>query len=177
MVHLSNGIIKAEIAELGAELQSLQKGDVEYLWDGRPEYWNGRAPILFPICGGLADDEYEYDGKRYTLAKHGFARSKKFTVESAGRDFAVFVLRDDEKTRESYPFAFEFRARFALVGDAGDRLHSDKQKRCPHAVSVGAHEAYVCRGHPSHELVLSSPSSWGQTCCTATCSVTRPSDS
>lgn len=163
MVHLSNGIIKAEIAELGAELQSLQKGDVEYLWDGRPEYWNGRAPILFPICGGLADDEYEYDGKRYTLAKHGFARGKKFTVESAGRDFAVFVLRDDEKTRESYPFAFEFRARFALVGDTlvTDYIVTNKND-VPMPFSVGAHEAYVCpEGIAAYELVFEQPEQLG----------------
>lgn len=156
MIKLTNGIISTEITELGAELQSLKKGDVEYLWDGRPEYWSGRAPILFPICGGVADDKYEYDGKAYTLPKHGFARKKSFTVESAGSDFAVLLLRDDEETREGYPFVFELRARFALVGDTlvTDYIVTNKDTK-PMPFSVGAHEAYVCpEGISEYELVF-----------------------
>jgi len=156
MIKISNGIISAEIAELGAELQSLIKGGTEYLWDGRPEYWSGRAPILFPICGGLDGDEYEYDGKCYKLPKHGFARRKEFTVEAAGADWAVLLLRDDEETREGYPFAFEFRARFTLIGDTlvTDYIVTNKDTR-PMPFSVGAHEAYACpEGISEYELVF-----------------------
>lgn len=154
MIKLSNGIISAEIASLGAELQSLKKGSVEYLWDGRPEYWTGRAPIMFPICGGVTNDEYEYDGKRYTLPKHGFARKKKFTVESAGSDFAVLLLRDDADTRSGYPFTFELRARFALIGESlvTDYIATNCGDK-PMPFSVGAHEAYVCpEGISEYEL-------------------------
>ena len=53
MVVLNNGIMSAEIREVGAELRSLKKDGVEYMWAGRPEVWQGVAPLLFPICGGF----------------------------------------------------------------------------------------------------------------------------
>ncbi len=159
MIKLSNGIISAEITAMGAELQSLKKGSTEYLWDGKPEYWSGRAPILFPICGGVTNDEYEYDGKRYTLPKHGFARKKKFTVESAGSDNAVLLLLVDEETRAGYPFDFELRARFALIGETlvTDYIVTNCSDK-PMPFSVGAHEAYACpEGITGYELVFEKP--------------------
>ena len=55
MVHLRNELLAIEVSELGAELQSIKavENNVEYLWQGDPDIWSGRAPILFPIVGAL----------------------------------------------------------------------------------------------------------------------------
>jgi hypothetical protein len=39
----------------GAQLSILRDpSGRELLWDGNPAFWNGRAPLLFPIVGTLA---------------------------------------------------------------------------------------------------------------------------
>lgn len=82
---------------------------------GDPASWAGRAPLLFPIVGRLANDAYRHGGQTYVLPKHGFARTAMFDVVHQAGDAALFRLRDDAATRGAYPFAFELDARFALA--------------------------------------------------------------
>ena len=53
MTILSNDILTVEVSAHGAELQSIRKGDVEYLWQGDPAFWGRRSPVLFPIVGSV----------------------------------------------------------------------------------------------------------------------------
>src|SRR5258706_9044291 len=55
----------------------------------------GGNPILFPICGPLAEGSYEIDGKSYAMKQHGFARNLPWTVinEEAGEKAAALTLR------------------------------------------------------------------------------------
>ena len=47
-VVITNGDLTATISTLGAELQSLtDSAGREYMTDGDPAFWSGRAPILF----------------------------------------------------------------------------------------------------------------------------------
>ena len=47
---LKNQFLEVSVASLGAELQSIKDSNgKEYLWDGNPEFWGRRSPILFPI--------------------------------------------------------------------------------------------------------------------------------
>jgi galactose mutarotase-like enzyme len=82
MITLNNGLWGARIAEIGAEMKSLMdlSSGQEYVWNGDPAWWNGSAPILFPVIGGLKAGEYSYEGKSYTLPSHGFARGSEFAV-------------------------------------------------------------------------------------------------
>ena len=82
MVVLDNGAVRAEIAELGAELRKITVNDEERLWSGDENVWSGVAPTLFPICGGIKDDKFIYKGTEYLLEKHGFARKSNFIVEA-----------------------------------------------------------------------------------------------
>lgn len=57
------------------------KDGVEYLWQGNPEYWSSQAPVLFPICGSLRDDEAIYrpsSRPHFTgvIPRHGLVRKK-----------------------------------------------------------------------------------------------------
>ena len=47
---IKNDKITAQISDKGAELMSVIKDGVEYIWQGNPEYWSGRAYNLFPTC-------------------------------------------------------------------------------------------------------------------------------
>ena len=60
---ISNGNITAVCSSAGAELISLKNSDgKEFLFRDK-NIWDFSSPILFPICGGLKDDIYLYEGK------------------------------------------------------------------------------------------------------------------
>ncbi len=116
LITIKNDHLTAVISTYGAELQNLFDRDgKEYIWQGDPSVWSGRAPILFPICGGLKNDRYTLGGKEYELSKHGFAKRNEFSVFSKAQDSAVFLLRENEDTLRSYPFKFELLVSFKLI--------------------------------------------------------------
>ena len=78
----------------------------EYIWNGDPAWWNGSAPVLFPVIGGLKAGEYSYEGKSYKLPSHGFARGSEFAVTRTGGDSAELTLMSSPKTLAAYPFDF-----------------------------------------------------------------------
>lgn len=145
MITLKNGVLSVEISEKGAEMQSIAVKGEERLWNGDPAFWTGRAPVMFPICGGLPDDRFTYRDREYVLKKHGFAKNMIFEVEKASEHMAVFVLRSSKETLEMYPWEFEFRVVYSLRG-AGVKIDYEAinlSKETMYA-SVGAHEAYAC---------------------------------
>jgi len=102
----------------GAELRRIVDGaGRDLLWDGDPAFWTGRAPILFPIVGGLNGGEYRLDGVSYTLPKHGFARHSRFAPVATSGSGVTFRLTDSEVTRAVYPFAFVLDVAFWVEGD------------------------------------------------------------
>ena len=48
---ISNHSLQLVLSDIGAELQSIEKDGREYLWNGDPQYWPERSPILFPYVG------------------------------------------------------------------------------------------------------------------------------
>ena len=73
-VTLSSAVLTAQVDPLGAQLSVLRdQAQRDLLWNGDPQYWKGRAPILFPVVGAVKGGHYTFDGKEYPLAKHGFA--------------------------------------------------------------------------------------------------------
>lgn len=144
-VLLKNSALAVEISSFGAELQSVKKRGVEYLWNGDPGVWADRAPVLFPICGSLKGGKYEYQGREYFLGQHGFASKCHFEIEDLSEDRAVFLLKSTEETRKSYPFDFELRVCYALVGNAIDVAYLVTNKTDGEMYfSIGAHEGYFC---------------------------------
>lgn len=157
MVTLKNEVMTVEIRELGAEIQSVKAYGVDYFWNGDPAWWSGHAPVLFPICGRLRNNQYRYEGKTYEMFCHGFAKESEFDVASLTETEAVFALRDSEKTRAQYPFSFEFRVTYALEGDrlVVKYAIANLMKDTVLPASVGSHEAYMCpEGIPAYEVVF-----------------------
>ncbi|MEL7035453.1 MAG: aldose epimerase [Cyanobacteria bacterium J06592_8] len=79
----------------------------------------GGIPILFPICGNLPEDAYQYNGRRYKLQQHGFARNLPWTVtnQAATDDAAItLTLTSNGETRSVYPFDFQLEFTYKLKG-------------------------------------------------------------
>ncbi len=147
MVVLDDGLLRLEVAPLGAEMRSLRRrgAPVEYLWQGDPAVWPYRAPHLFPIVGRLKGDAFVYAGRTFRLGQHGFARDKMFAVAEATRTAARFVLRDDAETTASYPFAFRLGVDYRLGGGAVEIAYEvENSGVIEMPFSIGAHPGFRC---------------------------------
>ena len=105
---LKNELITIKVDSKGAELRSLMDNysGKEYMWCGDATYWGRVSPVLFPVVGAYKDKECRYMGKTYSLPQHGFARDMEFALKEKTEDTIWFSLKDDENTRENYPFGF-----------------------------------------------------------------------
>ncbi|KAA8615154.1 aldose 1-epimerase family protein [Salipiger aestuarii] len=115
-IHISSEALSVTVAAMGAELQSLRLNDAELLWQGDPAWWNGRAPLLFPIVGLARDDKLAFAGDVFHMPKHGFARRTLFDLAAADDTSCRHVLRDSTATRACFPFAFELAAIHRVEG-------------------------------------------------------------
>ena len=145
MIKISNGILALSVDEKGAQMRSLsdERTGREYLWQTDPAVWNRTAPILFPAVGKMYKDSYLYGGKSYPMPKHGFLRDVEFAPEILSEDYLVLAYSPDEKIKESYPFDFEFLAKFALDGHALVFAYEVENKgRETMYFSLGAHPGF-----------------------------------
>ncbi len=143
MITLKNQQLTVQIAELGAEIKSVVCNEKEYMWNARAEVWGNSAPICFPICGGLKEDKFIFEGREYTLNKHGYGKFTEFEVEEACDNRAVFLHRSNEETKVKFPFDYELRVIYT-VSDNSLKIEynvknlSGKTMYC----NIGSHEAY-----------------------------------
>src|SRR5262245_19506796 len=108
LTRIASPSLSADINPLGAQLFALRDRDGrELLWNGNPKVWKGRAPILFPIVGSLAENQYRLDGKVFSLPRHGFARDRLFSLIDSTPTSAIFRLAWDDETFRVYPFRFQ----------------------------------------------------------------------
>ncbi|HEX3914062.1 MAG TPA: aldose 1-epimerase family protein [Steroidobacteraceae bacterium] len=114
---LTGGELCAAVDPYGAQLSLLQDADGrDLLWNGDPQLWAGRAPLLFPIVGVLAGGRYRLGSESYALSRHGFARDRLFSVESSDAASASLRLRADDSTLQIYPFQFQLDLHYACLG-------------------------------------------------------------
>jgi galactose mutarotase-like enzyme len=144
-VTITGGSYRAVISETGAELKSLVDlaTGQEYMWSGDPAWWNGVAPVLFPVIGGMKDGGFSWEGRQYKMGSHGFARGSQFSVASSSADAVEFELASSAKTRESYPFDFRLRAGFTLERSGlAVRYQVTNTGRSRMYFSLGSHPAF-----------------------------------
>lgn len=117
LTRLENAHLTVEISSLGAELQSLTSKDGHpFLWNGNAQFWGGRSPILFPIVGKAPEDTVLVDGMPYSMAQHGIARRREFTLTSATNDACRYTLAASDETKAIYPFDFSLALEYQLAG-------------------------------------------------------------
>ena len=144
---LSNGIIKATINTLGAELTNLVnlESGFDHMWTGDPAYWTGRSPVLFPIIGSLNGGAVKVDGKSYSMGNHGFARKSEFQCICQDDHSATFRLTPDDAIKGQYPFDFILDLTYTLIGTAvsiGYTVTNSGDAVMP--FQLGTHAAFKC---------------------------------
>lgn len=147
MTTLENSFLRVQINHDGAELNSIFNlhNETEYLWQGDPEFWGRRAPVLFPIVGRLKDDTFSYYGSFYTMKQHGLARNMRFQLVHHRENSARFMLLSKAKTLKSYPFHFALQIEYVLIKNYLTTVYRviNPYTKILH-YSIGGHPAFNC---------------------------------
>ena len=155
MEKLSDGTLSVTVSAHGAELCSIIRNGVEYLWQADPKYWKRHSPVLFPIVGSLWEGVYRYEGKEYRMGQHGFARDMDFSLLRKSGDEVWYRLVSDEGTLEKYPFEFVLDIGYRL--ESG-RIHVMWRVHNPGGrtmfYQIGAHPAFFYPGFDTASPVL-----------------------
>lgn len=143
---LENENIKLEISNFGAEIQQIvnKKNTKNYLWNGDSKFWGRKSPILFPFVGALKNKEYSYNGKKYPMGQHGFARDMEFNLIETNGKSVWYELKDNEQTKPKYPFKFTLRVGYELEKNKVKvkwMVQNNDTKIM--YFSIGAHPAFV----------------------------------
>ncbi len=144
---IENDYIKLSVKDFGCEISSIfnKKNQREYLWQGDETIWSGQSPILFPVIGRLLDDCYRFEGKEYTMPKHGFARRMLWEFKEQTENTLSFTLKENEETLKIYPFNFVLTVTYTLTENTLSVTHKVENKsENTMYFSIGAHPAFNC---------------------------------
>ncbi len=143
MITIQNEKLSMRIALTGAEPQSLfsKESGIEYLWNGDPQFWPRRAPLLFPMTGATKEGKVEAKGKAHMMPTNGFARDLDFSLLAQSSDSASFELQDCEASLQHYPYGFRLRVTYTLLEDG---LRSEAEVYAKEALpfTFGWHPAF-----------------------------------
>ena len=147
---LTNGTLTVNVKEHGAELSSIRKGEVEYLWQADPAFWGRHSPVLFPIVGSVWEAKYRVGDKEFTLGQHGFARDMKFTLLSKTETEIAFRLESSEETLAKYPWPFVLDIEYKLHDNNVDVIWKVTNPGAEEMFfQIGAHPAFY---YPDYEV-------------------------
>jgi galactose mutarotase-like enzyme len=120
MTTIENDLFKVAIRAQGGELTSFynKTTNTEHLWQADAAIWPWHAPNLFPVVGGLINNELLVGGKTYEMPRHGFNRTSELLLLSSSEQSAWFSLPYSEKTLAKYPYKFDFQIHYDLIDDA-----------------------------------------------------------
>lgn len=144
LTELTRGDITICCDTRGGELRSIRKNGLEYLWQGDPAYWAGRAPVLFPIVGCLPSEGLMSAEGLCRMKRHGLARLCEHRCRSTS-DFSVtYELTDSEETRCQYPFRFRLNMTYGITGEGGvmTLFTVTNPGTVPLPFAVGGHPAF-----------------------------------
>ncbi|GAB3490271.1 aldose 1-epimerase family protein [Spirosoma knui] len=146
MVTLENDLLRIAVQPKGAELTSIfdKIAGIEHLWQADPSVWPWHAPNLFPVVGGLLNNQLLIDGNPYPMERHGFGRHSVFEITESTGTHAVFSLRSNDTTYAVYPYKFLFQIIYELSGSSLSvtyRILNEDNKTM--FFSVGAHPAFA----------------------------------
>lgn len=144
---LENNVLKIAVDSHGAELSSIfnKKENKEMLWQGDPQFWGRKSPVLFPVVGKYKDGKTTYMGKEYSLGQHGFARDSEFSLVEKTNVKISFQLTSSDETLTKYPFDFSLICSFELIDNkiiVGWTVKNIDNKTI--YFSIGAHPAFYC---------------------------------
>ncbi len=138
----SNSVI-VSINSKGAEITSVKRKELEYIWQAKADVWPRHAPVLFPIVGRLKNNSFKHKEQNYSLSQHGFARDKEFKCISQSEKEIFFELVSDAETKKAFPFDHRLIIKYTLENDMvictyEVKNHSDQNL----FFSIGAHPGF-----------------------------------
>lgn len=118
----SSGDLLRLVPERGGLISGWRCGDQEVVYLDLERFLDpaqsvrGGVPVLFPITGGLPDNQLPLPQGTFTLAQHGFARQLPWQLEALadGRGVAL-ELSDTAETLKAFPFPFLLRMEVRLA--------------------------------------------------------------
>lgn len=145
-IKLTCGGAAAEIQPRGAQIASFKTASGrEVIWQADPNVWAQHAPVLFPVCGSVKDNQISIDGRMYPMTKHGFTRNPEFQVAKQGDDFVELILTPTEESKPMYPFDFVLHVTYTLQENGFTTtflVENRSDKVMPFC--VGGHPGFVC---------------------------------
>lgn len=146
LYELKSQELTVKIDSCGARLVSLvDREGRERMWRRDKEVWGDCAPVLFPIVGRSRNGIITVDGKDYPMPKHGLVRNAEFKTVEQDASGVTLCVCSNEKTRESYPYDYEFQVAFRLEGDCLTTTYTAKNTGTETMYyAVGGHPAFAC---------------------------------
>lgn len=145
MTVIENDLYKVAIRNKGGELTSFydKATGVEHMWQADASVWPWHAPNLFPVVGGLINNQLLADGKTYEMPRHGFNRTSELLLIDSDAVSAKFSLPNSERTLSAYPYKFDFQIHYDLIDTALRVTYKViNHDRKPIYFSVGGHPAF-----------------------------------
>lgn len=151
-IEIKSDELTVQFQTFGGALSSIKDKDgVEYLWQGDPTYWSGQAPVLFPICGSIRNDQYLYisdGGQEQTgkIPRHGLVRKKEFELVSQTNDSVTFAIEDDEGMYQNYPYHFRLEITYTVTGKIIRTQYHVTNKETTKGMPyfIGGHPGFNC---------------------------------
>ena len=151
---ITNNIITIEVAEHGAEMQSLTKGGREYLWTGDERFWNRQAPILFPSVGKPYNNEVQVDGVSYPLYQHGYARDSQFAVLVSDNDHELRMRMLENESSRNYPYRLGLEVCYRLEGSVVEAVWTVENLDNKEAYfQIGGHPGFLLPDYDPESMV------------------------
>lgn len=114
LIRIQNKTMVVSASTKGGELMSIRANGKEYLWNGNPQFWQNRAPIMFPVNVRFRGDSLVYNNQKYSMPFMGIVKDMVLPVKS-GTDKMTFILNsNDSITRNHYPFPFTLKIEYSL---------------------------------------------------------------
>ncbi len=133
--NLNSDKLTVSINSKGAEIASVKRECMEYIWQAKADVWPRHAPVLFPIVGKL---------KNGSLSQHGFARDKEFVCLSQSKTDISFSLKSDQETKKLFPFDFELIIKYTLSSDTITCSYEVNNPSSQNLLfSIGAHPGFA----------------------------------
>ena len=154
---LENDRLKVSVSDHGAELCSIydKKEKREVVWTADPSYWNRHAPVLFPFVGKVTGGFYTYEGQKYPMGQHGFARDREFVHVETTDSTIVHRLESDAESRKVYPFDFVLEIVHKLQGNCVTvewKVTNPGDKKM--YFSIGGHPGFCVKENVGSRLVF-----------------------
>lgn len=147
--YIENELLKVGINSYGGSLTNIiDKIDgEEMLYQPLENSWKGQDVVIFPVVGKLKDKKYTVDSKEYKIESHGLIRYDNLELFEQKSDEITFIYYSNSLTLEQYPYDFEFKVNYKLIGKTVKVSYLvNNTSDSTMFYGIGGHPAFICDG-------------------------------